>query len=71
VVIPVSGMSWVTPPTITKTCRAITEREAAGQQLGERVPHRDRGPQAPLHDEAVDQQEGHQAGEAEFLAEGR
>src|SRR5262249_55189200 len=33
VVIPVSGMSWVTPPTITKTCRAITNERPVASSL--------------------------------------
>ena len=45
VVCPVSGMSRLTPPTITKICSAERERETAGQQLAERVPDGDRGTQ--------------------------
>ncbi len=54
VVRPVSGMSRVTPPTTTKTCRANENGEADGEQLAEGVAADQRDAQAALDDEAVD-----------------
>ena len=69
VVSPVSGISLVTPPMTTKTCSASATREADRQQLAERVAADQRGAQAALDDQAVDDDDRHQPGEAELLAE--
>ena len=66
---PVNGMSRVTPPTTTKTCRAMLKDRPGGQQLAEGVAYPDRGAQAALHDDAVDDEQRHEAGEAELLTD--
>ena len=49
--------------------QAEGEGEAAGEQLAERVPHGDRGPQAALDDQQVDHQQRGQPEEADLLAD--
>ena len=68
---PVSGISLVTPPTMMKTCSASTNARPPAEQLGERVADRDGRAQAALDQQAEDQQDRHQAGQAQFLAERR
>ena len=66
---PVSGISPVTPPTTTKTCSARTAPRPAARQLAEAVARDQRGAQRALDDDAVEQQHGHQPGQAELLAD--
>ena len=69
VVRPVSGMRLVTPPTTTKTCRPTTNARPNGEQPSERVAGRQRDRQAPRDDDRVEDEHGHEAGDAEQLAE--
>jgi hypothetical protein len=64
-------MSPVTPPTMTKTCRQRENDRPGGQELAEGVAHRQRGPQAALHDQAEHEQDRHDADEPELLADRR
>ena len=49
---PVSGSSRVTPATTTNSCSAIEERQPGGEQLAERVAHRERGGEAAGDEDA-------------------
>ena len=69
VVMPVSGISWVTPPTMMKTWSAKTNARPAASSLANGSRVGDRRAQAALHQQAEDQQQRHQAGQPEFLAE--
>ena len=71
VVRPVSGIRLVTPPTTMNTCSADDEGQAAGEQPAEDVAGRERRAQAALDEDRVEQQQRHQPGEAELLADGR
>ena len=67
---PVSGISRVTPPTTTNTCRARPNDRPAASSLPKasrtaiavRIPRCD--------DDRVDEQQRHEAGQAELLADG-
>ena len=66
---PVSGISLVTPPITTKTCSAKATARPVATSLPNAVPADQRGAQAALDDEAVEQEDRHQAGQAELLAD--
>ena len=71
VVRPVSGISLVTPPMTTKTWSAKTVAETGGHQLAEVVAADQRGAQAALDQQRVEQDDRDHAGQAELLAERR